>query len=205
ALEAGCFRQSARLVPAIDADSRVNLAGKRRTLDLLRCVHGIDEAALRAAQFFVAAHQRWGHRASGNHEGLGLESADYQRQDQGDHDRLDRFTMALGGLGNFLEGGLAGAWGWLHGCGGPSHRRLFSRSVRTAGRAAGLAVLISHAPTNQVSASGVPEQNHLARCRDTQVSGPLSRVPPRPGRSAGTWIFRLGGSLTVPASRKTIQ
>src|SRR5208337_3591879 len=76
--------------------------------------------------------------------------------------------------GILLESGLAGAW--LHGCGGPSHRRLFSRSVRTAGRATGLAVLISHAPTNQVSASGVPEQNHLARCRDTQVSDPASRA-----------------------------
>src|SRR5271157_1992278 len=66
----------------------------------------------------------------------------------------------------------------FHGCGGPSHRRLFSRSVRTAGRATGLAVLISHAPTNQVSAWSVPEQNHLARCRDAEVSDPASRVPP---------------------------
>ncbi len=39
----------------------------------------------------------------------------------------------------------------------------------------------------------------------TSGVGPEGGEPPRPGRSAESWIFRLGSSLAVPASRKTIQ
>ena len=64
--------------------------------------------ARRAIEIFMAPHQRRGHRPGGDHERLGLERAEQERQDEGDHDRLDR--LAHGRRRGQMPGNEIGRW-----------------------------------------------------------------------------------------------
>ncbi len=88
-----------RLESAIAAKAGVqtHVAVGRSGLDFFRCVQREDESALRAGELLVPAHQGRSHRTGRNDERLSLEASDDQREDERDHDRLDRVAVSLAG------------------------------------------------------------------------------------------------------------
>ena len=103
----GCLEPTVHAQARMQVDFAVVVGVPRFLLDLFRCVDGVDEAALGAFELLVPAHQRRGHRTGGDHERLGLESADDERQDERHHDGLDRIAVPLaGGCGGFDRRGL---------------------------------------------------------------------------------------------------
>ncbi len=105
ALETRLLAQLIILIAAVHADARVDLAGERSRVNLVGGVHRIGESTLRTGDLFVPAHQGRGHGSGRDHECLGFESPNDQRQDKGHHDGLDRVTIAFLGAKFSREGG----------------------------------------------------------------------------------------------------
>ena len=69
-----------RQLTQIPAVTRTRSWRRTRSIRPRERVDRVDEAALRAGDLLVPAHQRRGHRAGRDHERLGLEAADQERR-----------------------------------------------------------------------------------------------------------------------------
>lgn len=115
---------------------QTHVAIGRSRLDFFRRIQHEDEAALRAGELLVPAHQGRRHGTSGNDKRLSLEAADDEGEDERDHDCLHRVAVPLAGrLSLGFNGGCLGRNGSKQSGGGPCHRVVFPSLRRRAGAA----------------------------------------------------------------------
>ena len=156
--------------------------------DLFGGIDGVNEAALRAGEFLVAAHEGRGHGAGGDDEGLGLEPTNDQREDKSNDDGLDGVSVSLAIWGGcFGFGRLGGAFGLRQSGGGPSHRLVFPLGRLTGGASRLPYVDVNRrracGPESRSGACNLGESANLANVTNSaRIGNPANRPAKDPQR-----------------------